>query len=127
MTADGATAEATRVRHLLDTTAARSPRRSCFLLRVRPEKLADYLEIHQRVWSEMLQALSDCGWHDYSLFVDPDTGLVVGYFESDDADAARRAMAATAVNTRWQAEMAQYFQQPDGGTDQILSQYFFLP
>jgi len=30
------------------------------------------------------------------------------------------------VNTRWQAEMAQYFQPDGGGTAHFLSQYFYL-
>lgn len=114
------------VEHLLRTTPARSPRRSCFLLRVRPEKLPEYLEVHQHVWPQMRHALADAGWRNYSLFVDPETGLVVGYFESDDAAAARAAMAGGDVNARWQAEMAQYFVPPDGGSDQVLSQYFYL-
>ena len=57
-----------------------------------------------------------------SLFLDPDTGLVVGYYEADDARAAAAAMEALEVNTRWQAEMAQYFQPDGGGTAHFLSQ-----
>ena len=62
----------------------------------------------------------------YSLFLRPEDGLVVGYFESDDTAAAMRAMEDSDVNTRWQAEMAQYFVQPNGGTPEILAQYFHL-
>ena len=78
--------------HTLATTSQASPHRACFLLRVRPEKLAEYADVHQRVWDEMRQALSDAGWRHYSLFLDPDTGLVVGYYEADDARAAAAAM-----------------------------------
>jgi L-rhamnose mutarotase len=66
----------------------------------------------------MLRALKDSGWNDYSLFLGED-GLLVGYLECDDFDAARARMALTAVNTRWQAEMAALFedteQAPDAG------------
>lgn len=113
-------------RELRETTQ-KSPHRCCFLLRVRPEKLAEYVEVHQSVWEEMRGALHDTGWRNYSLFLETDTGTVVGYFESDDVDAAQAAMASTEVNTRWQSEMAQYFVQPDGGTAQVLPQYFYLP
>ena len=109
--------------HTLATTSQASPQRACFLLRVRSEKLAEYADVHQRVWDEMLQALRDAGWRHYSLFLDPDTGLVVG---SDDARAAAAAMEDLEVNTRWQAEMAQYFQPDGGGTAHFLSQYFYL-
>ncbi len=82
--------------------------RYCFLLQVRPELLAEYRQRHAAVWPEMLLALRDAGWHNYSLFARPD-GLIVGYTEAEDLHAAQRAMAATAVNARWQAEMARYF------------------
>ena len=53
----------------------------------------------------MRQALTDAGWHNYSLFLVPDGGLI-GYVESEDLTAAQAAMAATEVNSRWQREMA---------------------
>ena len=83
-------------------------KRYCFLLQVRPERLDEYRERHTVVWPEMLAALRDTGWYNYSLFL-RDDGLLVGYVESDDLAAAQRAMAATEVNARWQAEMAPFF------------------
>jgi L-rhamnose mutarotase len=93
--------------------------RYCFLLKVRPELLAEYRQRHAAVWPDMLRALRDTGWRNYSLFARAD-GLLVGYVEADDLAAAQRAMAATEVNTRWQAEMSRYFtgldgQRPDEG------------
>ncbi len=87
--------------------------RYCFLLQVRPELLAEYRERHAAVWPDMLRALHETGWRNYSLFARPD-GLLVGYVEADDLDAAQRAMAATEVNTRWQAQMSRYFTGLDG-------------
>ena len=112
--------------NLLSTTDARSRQRCCFLLRVRPERLMEYVEVHQRVWEEMREALTRTGWRRYSLFLRPEDGLVVGYFESDDVAAAMAAMEREEVNARWQAEMAQYFIQPDGGRAAVLPQYFHL-
>lgn len=82
--------------------------RVCFQLQVRPERLEEYKERHRSVWPEMLRALSDTGWHNYSLFLRPD-GLLIGYLETPSLEAAQAAMAATAVNARWQAEMAEFF------------------
>ena len=89
-----------------------SASRYAFTLQVRPELMAEYVERHQAVWPEMLTALAESGWRDYSLFLRED-GLLVGYVVSDDLDAALAAMAATDVNRRWQAEMARYFLAPD--------------
>ena len=87
--------------------------RYCFLLQVRPDRLEEYCARHGEVWPEMLQALSDTGWRNYSLFL-RDDGLLVGYTECDDLQASLAAMAATEVNTRWQAEMAPFFTGLDG-------------
>lgn len=94
--------------------------RVCFLLKVRQGRLDAYRERHADVWPEMLAALSDAGWHNYSLFLRPD-GLLVGYLETEDFAAAQAAMAATDVNARWQAEMADYFEELDGrGPDEAM-------
>jgi len=82
--------------------------RVCFLLQVRPDRLEEYRERHRQVWPEMLDALRDAGWRNYSLFLGQD-GLLVGYVETDDFEAAQRAMAASDVNDRWQREMAGFF------------------
>lgn len=87
--------------------------RVCFLLKVREDRLAEYRERHAAVWPEMLDALSAAGWHNYSLFLRED-GLLVGYLETEDFAAAQAAMAATEVNARWQAKMADFFEALDG-------------
>jgi len=87
--------------------------RVCFLLKVRPDRLDEYVERHAAVWPEMLDALSRTGWTNYSLFLRPD-GLLVGYFETPDLQAALDGMSATEVNGRWQAEMAPFFESLDG-------------
>ena len=89
-------------------------RRVCFTLRVRPDKLEEYRRRHAAVWPEMLAALRDAGWRDYSLFL-ADDGLLVGYFLTEDLDASVAAMQATDVNRRWQAEMAPFFVELPGG------------
>lgn len=88
-------------------------RRHCFLLRVRPERMDEYRRRHATVWPEMLAALADTGWRNYSLFLHDD-GLLVGYVEADDLQAAQAGMAVTEVNARWQAEMAEFFELPSG-------------
>jgi L-rhamnose mutarotase len=104
--------------------------RVCFLLQVRPERVATYRERHRAVWPEMRAALSQAGWHNYSLFL-RDDGLLIGYLECEDFQAARQAMEATAVNRRWQAEMGELFvdlegQRPDERM-QPLEEVFHLP
>jgi L-rhamnose mutarotase len=91
--------------------------RVCFTLQVRPDRLDEYRRRHAAVWPEMLTALRDAGWHDYQLFLRAD-GLLVGIVETDDSAgglaATQAAMNATSVSARWEAEMALFFDLPDG-------------
>ena len=49
--------------------------RVCFLLKVRPDRLEEYRSRHRAVWPDMLAALRETGWHNYSLFLRED-GLI---------------------------------------------------
>ena len=90
--------------------------RVCFLARVRPDRLDEYRARHAEVWPEMRAALRDAGWGNYSLFL-TDDGLLVGYLETENYQAARDAMAKTEVNERWQAGMSEFF-VADGPPDE---------
>jgi L-rhamnose mutarotase len=83
--------------------------RICFVLQVNPERLAEYKSRHRSVWPEMLEALRETGWSNYSLFLRED-----GFLETEDFARARAGMASREVNERWQREMKDFFVQPAG-------------
>jgi len=85
-----------------------------FKLQLRKDRLDEYVEHHQHVWPEMLAALSQTGWHNYSLFLDRNDATLFGYFETPNLQAALDGMAATNVNERWQAMMGEFFEELDG-------------
>ena len=93
--------------------------RVCFLARVRPDRLDEYRERHKDVWPEMRAALTEAGWGNYSLFL-TNHGLLVGYLETADYQAALVTMEKTEVNERWQAEMSEFF-VADGPPDQSFT------
>lgn len=104
--------------------------RACFRLHVRPDRLDDYRERHAAVWPEMLLALKQAGWDNYSLFLAPDATLI-GYVEaSDSIDLAQARMDLTAVNARWQEQMSEFFDGLDGAAPdqgfQLLDEIFHL-
>ena len=85
-------------------------RRVAFLLKVKEDKIDEYVKHHETVWPEMLDALRRTGWHNYSLFMRED-GLLFGYFETPDTfGAALDGMSKEEVNKRWQEFMAPYFE-----------------
>ncbi|PYV12140.1 MAG: L-rhamnose mutarotase [Acidobacteria bacterium] len=87
--------------------------RVCFLLKVKSERLEEYKERHKAVWPEMLEALRETGWRNYSLFLRED-GLLVGYLETPDYPSALSGMAGREINQRWQREMAPFFEGLEG-------------
>ena len=81
-----------------------------FSLKVKQEMLEEYKKQHENVWPEMLDALRETGWHNYSIFMRED-GLLFGYFETEQSlQVAQAKMAAKEVNSRWQEFMAPYFE-----------------
>ena len=103
-------------------------RRVGFQFKVRRDHLAEYKEKHKNVWPEMLEALRETGWHNYTLFMRED-GLIFGYFETDeDLATAQAKMGAKEVNTRWQEFMSSFMDsnaRPDE-TFVELVEYFHL-
>ena len=89
--------------------------RSAFVLRVRPDKIDEYLDAHRDVWPEMLAALSEAGISNYTIFRHGNE--VFGYFESDNLEAAAAYMETQEVNARWQDTMARLLEErvPDAG------------
>lgn len=93
--------------------------RICFTLKVRPERLEEYKRHHEQVWPEMLQALHETGWRNYSLFLRKD-GLLVGYLETDDFEASVAGMQRYEVNQRWQETMAPFFENDGRKADEAM-------
>ncbi len=98
-----------------------------FTMRVRPGQEAEYRRRHAAVWPDMLDALKTAGCRDYSIFIRESD--LFAYLVVDDFAAFRASMAASAVNTRWQAEMASLIDaltDPATGFHQRLEEVFHL-
>ena len=87
-------------------------KRIAFTLQVRKDKIDAYKVAHANVWPEMCQALSDTGWTNYSLFL-RDDGLLIGYLETENFEAALVGMSTKEVNHKWQAEMGDFFESTE--------------
>lgn len=95
-------------------------KRIAFLLKVKEDKINEYVKHHESVWPEMLDALRRTGWHNYSLFM-RDDGLLFGYFETPATfEAALDGMSKEEINKRWQEFMAPYFEGIGGHADENM-------
>jgi len=85
-----------------------------FLLKVSPDKVQKYKDLHDAVWPEMIDALHRNGWRNYSLFLRRD-GLLFGCFETPNGlKAAIEAMNKEKVNQAWQEFVASCFEGLNG-------------
>ena len=76
-----------------------------FTMRLLPGQEAEYRRRHAAIWPEMLDLLAAGGCRNYSIFIRGSD--LFAYLEVDDFDTFRATTAASPVNARWQAEMAQ--------------------
>jgi L-rhamnose mutarotase len=103
--------------------------RVCFQLQVKPERLDEYVRVHEAVWPDMLRAIADAGRRNYSLFL-RDDGLLIGYYETDDDAASAAALAADPRTAAWEAQASGFFAdlggaRPDQGAP-TLREVFHL-
>jgi len=104
-------------------------KRVCFQFQVKKDRIDEYKARHRAVWPDMLDALRQTGWSNYSLFLRED-GLLIGYLETADFDQALAGMALHEVNNRWQTEMKGFFedaqQRPADRQLELLEEVFHL-
>ena len=71
------------------------------LIKLRPEKLAEYKQLHANVWPEVLKTIRECNIRNYSIFFKD--GYLFSYYEyiGDDFNADMKKMAADPHTQAW--------------------------
>ncbi|KAI6089391.1 rhamnose mutarotase [Hypoxylon rubiginosum] len=59
----------------------RNVRRIAQIVKLKPEFLDKYKEVHAAVWPEVLQQIKVCNIEDYSIYHDPATGILFATFK----------------------------------------------
>ena len=73
------------------------------VMRINPEKIAEYKRLHAAVWPEVLKMITSCHIHNYSIFLREPENLMFSYFEYDGIDFSvdMARMAADATTQEW--------------------------
>ncbi|MFI2856481.1 L-rhamnose mutarotase [Paenibacillus sp. JSM ZJ436] len=71
------------------------------VIRVRPEKLDEYKQLHTNVWPGVRQTIQDCNIRNYSIFYKD--GYLFSYFEyfGEDLERDFERMAADPITQEW--------------------------
>jgi L-rhamnose mutarotase len=78
-----------------------SVQRFASVIRLRPEKEAEYRDLHASAWPGVLNAIADAGIRNYSIFLRDD--LLFSYLEyvGDDYEADMELLAKDETTRRW--------------------------
>lgn len=85
-----------------------SVKRFGMTIRLQPEKLEEYKQLHAAVWPKVLDMISDCNIRNYSIYLgtmDDGNPYLFSYFEytGTDFDADMAKMAADPTTQEWWA------------------------
>lgn len=58
--------------------------RYAFRMQLLPGKALEYQKRHDEIWPELLKLLMDAGISDYSIHLDPETGVLFGMLTRSD-------------------------------------------
>ena len=75
-----------------------------FRMQLKPGNEQEYLRRHDEIWPEMVEALRNAGFRNYSIYLD---GLTLfAYFESENVRETLAKITVDPVNARWSAMMS---------------------
>ncbi|KAJ2903722.1 L-rhamnose mutarotase [Zalerion maritima] len=96
-------------------TRVKNPgRRIAQIVKLKPEHVERYKEVHAAVWPEVLKQIKSCNIEDYSIFHDPETNILfatmkyIGYDYAGDMERMRenpRVREWWAMTDGWQESM----------------------
>jgi L-rhamnose mutarotase len=80
-------------------------RRMGMVIGIRPERAAEYKELHANCWPEIRATIAACGIRNYTIFLREPENLLFGCWEyhGRDFEADMRKMAADEATRRWWA------------------------
>lgn len=78
-------------------------RRMGMMIRLKPDRIAEYRRLHRAVWPEILEKIRECSIRNYTIFLREPENILFGYWEyvGTDFEADMALMAADPVTQRW--------------------------
>jgi L-rhamnose mutarotase len=76
-----------------------------WVIRIRPEKIAEYKALHAAVWPGVLAMIKECGIRNYTIYLREPENLLFAHFEyhGHDFAADMARMAQDETTRRWWA------------------------
>lgn len=87
-------------------------KRVASVIGIKPERLAEYRELHANAWPQVLADLKDAGISNYTIFLREPENLLFSYFEVADDWVQKGRGAETSSETRRWLELCGPMQAP---------------
>ena len=102
--------------------------RHAFKMYLNPGMEAEYIRRHDAIWPELSALLKAAGVSNYSIHLDPETGVLFGYLEHRPDDTMAE-LPRDPVMQKWWAYMGDSMRtNPDGSPVSVdLIETFYLP
>ena len=78
--------------------------RKAFVMQVNPDQYEEYRYRHNPIWPELEAVLKSHGVHNYSIFLDRDSGRLFAYVEIE-SEARWESIAQTEICRKWWRHM----------------------
>lgn len=81
------------------------------VIKVKPEKIEEYKELHKKIWPEIEALIRECNIVNYSIYLKDN--YLFGYYEyvGDNYEEDMKKMAISPKNKEWW-EITETFQEP---------------
>ena len=84
-----------------------------FRMQLKPGMAEEYRRRHDEIWPELAELLRDAGIHDYSIFLDPETGALFATLKLRE-DNKRDTLPSHPIMRRWWDHMADIMEVEPG-------------
>ena len=100
----------------------------CFVMKIKPEFLTDYIEIHKNAWPELLKAAKESGAKNLLIYIYQNLSIVI--FECEDLDNVYENYGKYDVVKEWNEKTESWIEESpkiDGsGSVETLEEVFNL-
>ncbi len=82
-------------------------KRYCLVIELKEEHVADYVDIHQNAWPEMLEAIKRAGAKEELLYIYKNLSIV--FFECENLNALFLKLGKEAIVDKWNTTVTPWF------------------
>ena len=95
---------------------------------IKPEKLEEYIALHKNAWPEIIELISSCNFHNYSIAVRGNQLYTYYEYTGNDYDTDKKRMDEDPIMKKWHTFTKPCFiRDENGNAYKELEEVFYCP